>query len=189
MFDVDSMWQPEHQQQKFRLLLEAMSRPGQCFTLLNEPNAQLCMLSVLATVLDAEVTLSDPHDLLKDEYWLMLQAKPTMPEKADYLMCDASERPDFMPKTGTLASPEQSATLFLMVANITTHQADKPDLRLNLSGPGIEHLSHLGISGIRPEWFELRDECNSHFPMGIDMVFVDQTQLTALPRTTRVELA
>ena len=75
MLKIDPIWQPDVQQKNFRLVLDAMSYPGRCFSLHTLPDEGPVVLSILATLLDAEVSLSDPHNLLRADDWLMLQQK------------------------------------------------------------------------------------------------------------------
>jgi len=140
MLKIDPIWQPDVQQQNFRLILDAMSRPGKCFNLHTLPNEGAISLSILATLLDAEVSLSDPHNLLLADDWLMLQAKVASAEEADYVLCDAMQLPNLSPKLGTLPNPDQSATLILKVNNL-----GEGENKLKLSGPGIKENEYLSM--------------------------------------------
>ena len=183
MLKLDTIWQPEIQQTQFRMLLEAMSRPGGCYSIFKHPAKQNASLTILAILLDAEVSLADPHNLLDKRDWPMLQAKPSLPEQADYIVCDAAQVPDFLPKLGTLPSPEQSATLLLVVDKL-----GQGDLQLRLSGPGVEKTKLLAISGLDAEWLSRREVWNAAFPLGVDFILVDANQVAALPRTTKVQV-
>lgn len=188
MLKLDPIWQPDSQQKQFRLLLEAMSRPGECYAIATIPEDGSVALSVLATLLDAEVSLADPDDLLRIEDWPMLQAKPELSEQADYILCDGAHPPDFIPKIGTLACPEQSATLLLVVEELGQAINSQSALKMKLTGPGIAASSILSISGLNPEWLSVREDWNDSFPLGVDWILVDRARITALPRTTKVEL-
>jgi len=183
MLKLDPIWQPEVQQINFRLLLDAMAYPGQRFALHAVLNKEHATLSVLATLLDAEVTLSDPHNLLSADDWLMLHSESTSEDKADYVLCDASQSPNFLPKLGTLPDPEQSATLILMV-----NKLGKGAYKLKLSGPGIKDIENLTVDGLNTEWLSKRDDWVCAFPLGVDMILLDDKHVTALPRTTKVEV-
>ena len=183
MLELEAIWQPEIQQTQFRMLLEAMSRPGACYPIINDVAKQHCALSVLATLVDAEVSLADPHNLLDKNDWTLLQAKSSVVEQADYIVCDAALVPDFLPKLGTLPSPEQSATVVLVVDKL-----GQGDVQLKLSGPGIEHNTPLAISGLDVEWLAMRETWNATFPLGVDFILVDANQVTALPRTIRAQV-
>lgn len=183
MLKIDPIWQPDAQQANFRLVLDAMSRPGRCFSLYTLPDEGSVVLSILATLLDAEVSLSDPHMLLRTDDWLMLQAKSSSADEADYILCDAMQLPNISPKLGTLANPDQSATLILKVdkLGIGNH-------KLRLSGPGIKDTEYLSINGLLMNWLTKRDDWNGAFPLGVDIILVDDQSVAALPRTTNVKV-
>lgn len=183
MLKIDPIWQPDIQQKNFRLVLDAMSYPGRCFTLHSLPDEGAAVLSILATLLDAEVTLSDHHNLLRTDDWPMLQAESSSSDKADYVLCDGSHLPDFSPKLGTLPNPDQSATLILKV-----NKFGKGGETLKLSGPGIKEIERLSVAGFNTEWLSKRDEWVCSFPLGVDIILVDDQHVVALPRTTRVEV-
>jgi len=183
MLAIDPIWQPEAQQATFRLLLDAMSYPGKCLKLNVVPRDGLVALTVLSTLLDTEVSLADPHNLLKAEDWLMLQTKSVHQDNANYILCDASQLPDFTPKPGILKSPEQSATLLLVVDKL-----GEGDLQLNLTGSGIKDHQSLDVTGLNRKWLYIRNEWNCSFPLGVDFILIDNTQIVALPRTTKVEI-
>ena len=183
MLSLDPIWMPDTQQSHFRLLLDAMARPGKCHTLTTVPDEGPTVLAVLATLLDAEVSLADPHTLLRSDDWPMLQTKSAAVEHADYVICEGSRAPNFTPKLGTLPSPEQSATLILVVDEL-----GQGDTRLKLTGPGIADTESLMIKGLDKQWLAMREDWVCSFPLGIDFVLVDGKQLAALPRTTKVEV-
>lgn len=183
MLSLDPIWMPEFQQQHFRLLLEAMARPGKCQTLIDVPDNGPSVLAILATVLDAEVSLADPHALLNNADWPMLQTKSATAEQADYVLCDGTRTPDFVPKLGSLHSPELSATLILMVEEL-----GQGNTHLNLSGPGIAESQTLLIKGLDNQWLALREDWVCAFPIGVDFILVAGKQIAALPRTTKVEV-
>jgi len=183
MLAIDPSWQPEAQQANFRLLLDAMSYPGKYLNLNYVPKDYPIALTILSTLLDAQVSLADPHKLLKDEDWLMLQTKSEHQDNANYILCDASQIPDFTPKLGTLKSPEQSATLILVVDTLGVGE-----LQLKLTGAGIKDHKTLNVTGMNKKWLTMRNEWNCSFPLGVDFILIDKTQIAALPRTTKVEI-
>jgi alpha-D-ribose 1-methylphosphonate 5-triphosphate synthase subunit PhnH len=183
MLSVDPVWLPDTQQAHFRLLLDAMARPGSVHPLLQALQQGEAFVSVLATLLDNEVSLADPHNLLNAEHWPLLQAKKLASEYADYVLCDGAANATIDPRLGTLASPEQSATLVVRVAAI-----GDGDTRLQLRGPGIEHSRQLRLQGLHDSWLSMREQWVSAFPLGVDLILVDQQHLTAIPRTTQVEI-
>jgi len=183
MLKLNPIWQPEIQQSHYRILLDAMSHPGRRYSVTTQREEAPMALAILATLLDAEVSLADPHGLLKNEDSFMLQAKSLGTDQADYILCDGSLIPDFEPKLGTLPSPDQSATLILVVDKI-----GQGNINLKLEGPGIAENEKLAMSGIEPHWFSRREDWVCSFPLGVDFIVVDDTQIIAIPRTTKVEL-
>ena len=183
MLKLDPIWMADEQQANFRLLLDAMARPGKCQTLEVTPEKGPAALAILATLLDAEVSLADPDKLLHDSDWPMLQAKSGHVEQADYVICDGSLAPNFIPKLGTLPSPDQSATVILVVDAV-----GEGNTHLKLTGPGIADSNQLLIKGLEKQWLEKREDWVCAFPLGIDFILADDKQMVALPRTTKVEL-
>ena len=183
MLKLNPIWQPEIQQSHYRLLLDAMAHPGRRYSVTTQREESPMALAILATLLDAEVSLADPHGLLQNEDWFMLQAKSLEANQADYILCDGSLLPGFEPKLGTLPSPDQSATLVLVVDKI-----GQGNINLKLEGPGIAETEKLTINGIDVHWFSKREDWVCSFPLGVDFIFVDDIQIVAIPRTTKVEL-
>jgi alpha-D-ribose 1-methylphosphonate 5-triphosphate synthase subunit PhnH len=183
MLEVAPIWQPDTQQQNYRVLLEAMARPGSVQTLQGMDENPAGAAAVLATLLDASVTLCDCDGLLSDSDLSLLQTGLAEPEQADYLLCAGQQVPGFEPKLGTLPSPEQSATLLIRVAAL-----EEGDLRLALSGPGIKGEVECAIAGLDPQWLARREDWVCGFPLGVDLILVDEKGVMALPRTTRVEV-
>jgi alpha-D-ribose 1-methylphosphonate 5-triphosphate synthase subunit PhnH len=183
MLELAPIWQPDIQQQNYRGLLEVMSRPGTLSTLRGVDEMWSSCMAVLATLLDGSVTLGDPHDLLTERDWLMLQTQSVEPEQADYLLCAGHQAPWFQPKLGTLPSPEHSATLVVAVERLVDGA-----LSLDLSGPGIDGHRVCQLSGLDEAWLVQRESWICGFPLGVDLILVDEEQVMALPRTTRVEV-
>jgi alpha-D-ribose 1-methylphosphonate 5-triphosphate synthase subunit PhnH len=191
MLNVSAIWLPDFQQQNFRAILEAMARPGSCQALAlngNEVDSDAledAYIAVLASLLDNSVTLADPDMLISQDNTVLLQANSTDSEQADFILCRGDRMPDFELKLGTLPSPELSATIILIVKKIDDRQ--QGDLNLRLSGPGINDQKYCAISGLNLQWLAAREEWISSFPLGVDLLLVDDAKVMALPRTTKVE--
>jgi len=181
--DVDVIFRPESQQQVFRMLLEAISRPGTIQKLPEAFHQSRASMAVLATLLDAEVKLADPYALLPQRAWPMLQAVASSPEHCDYLICEGSIAPDFTPRLGTLSCPDESATIILDVESLNGKA-----VQLRLTGPGIDGEVSVGIDGLHGDWLAARQSWVATFPLGVDMVITDGDQILGLPRTTRMEV-
>jgi alpha-D-ribose 1-methylphosphonate 5-triphosphate synthase subunit PhnH len=182
---VNPIWLADTQQALFNSLMQALSRPGQLENWTKWLENSPVYLAVLATLLDGEVSLADVDGLLKDDHWPLLQAQNVHSEQAHYALCDGAKAISFQPKLGTLSSPDFATTIILKVSKLDTHHGD---IRLKLTGPGVNGETQVSVSGIDQAWLEQRNEWCSAFPLGIDCILVDDTQIMGLPRTTKIEL-
>lgn len=173
-------WEPLTQQWVFRRLLEAFSYPGRVESVARADTAPALSL-LLAALVDAEVALADPQGLIGADDWRRLGARREAPEKAQFIVARGDLAPAFEPSLGTLESPEGGATIVLQVASLSD------GIPLALSGPGIDGAATLTVGGLDPAWLARRAVWNAAFPLGADLIMVDETRLTALPRTTRIE--
>jgi alpha-D-ribose 1-methylphosphonate 5-triphosphate synthase subunit PhnH len=183
MLTFDPIWLQETQQAHFRILLEAMSRPGSNLALSTTPQAGPTSLAVLATLLDGAVSLADPHELLSEQDWAMLQTQQKPADEAEYLICNGNTAPEFTPMLGTLESPEKSATIIVTVESLS-----QGDTHLRLSGAGINGTRECSLHGLHPEWLSRREDWVCSFPLGVDLILVDEREVMALPRTSKVEV-
>jgi len=177
------IWSPVLQQQVFRNLLDCFSYPGRITECANKDTT--AWLAILISLLDGETSLADPHKLLAAEWWPKLEAHPATPEKAEFILADGSQPPDFVPYTGTLETPEAGATLVLRVTSLQAGRAG--DNCLHMSGPGIKQPLSLGVEGLHPGWIAARQAWVAAFPLGVDMVLCDAHRFVALPRTTQIK--
>lgn len=173
------VWQPALQQRVFRRLLDCFAYPGRIAPSGDTDRAPL--VTVLATLLDGETSLADPHRLIAAADWPKLQARPDSADSAAFVVADGTRAPDFSPQLGTLESPERGATVVLTVTALGEGQ------RLRLSGAGIDGHTELAVSGWHPGWIGARADWVAAFPLGVDIVLCDGARFTALPRTTHIE--
>lgn len=184
-------------QRAYRKMVDSMSRPGWISDMTAEVEKAdaewggLPATWVLALMLlDTEVTFSiysrREHELTRLLNQLTFATR-TEPEKADYIFVlhDANEG-DLLKalhgaKVGTLQEPHGSATLIVESAELSG------DFELSLKGPGIEDESFVRIP-LTPGWLKARAEKNAEYPLGLDMLVVDENnKLLCLPRTTQIE--
>lgn len=170
-------WSAPRQQTVFRQLLRAFSFPGRIETMTKGDAST----QTLATLIDREATLADPQNLLNALTRQRLQARMTGPERAQFIVAEGSLPPIFEPSLGTLESPEQGATILLKVASLGS--LDKGAC-WQLTGPGIATTKALSIEGLNPAWLVRRQVWNEGFPLGVDLILMDETRIVALPRTT-----
>lgn len=176
----ECIWQADVQQRMFRELVEAFSRPGAVRDLTDWLAGSAAQRAVLATLMDGETTLADPHARLGAADWSLLQARQGTTETARYVVADGRRAPDFQPALGTLESPESGATLLVEVASVGSGP-----LALELAGPGIDGRRELRLDGLHPGWLLCRADWSAGFPLGVDILLTDATRIVALPRTTR----
>lgn len=183
MMKTESLWQGSVQQSLFRELLEAFSRPGEVRDLTRWIEGSSAQRAVLATLMDGEATLADPHQKIAAADWSLLQAQRGTAETARYVVIDGSRTPDFEPATGTLDSPEFGATLLIAVAAVGAGSQS-----LQLAGPGIDGQRTVRLDGLDAGWLERRADWGAAFPLGVDILLSDTKRIIVLPRTTRVAI-
>lgn len=183
MLKVDPIWQPDIQQQNYRVLLQAMSRPGSVKPLVGLDASNTAPKAVLATLVDGEVSLSDLHGMLGPGDWPLLQARSGEPFSADYILCSGDVPPDFEPKLGSLPCPEQSASCVVVVDSLGGGERT-----LELTGPGVDGSLTLSVQGLSDDWLARREDWVCAFPLGVDVILVDDARIAAVPRTTKVRM-
>lgn len=173
-------WEPLRQQAAFRALMNAFSYPGRVSAIHGAGGGAL--VAALAALLDASVTLADPDGQLDAGLLPLFEARLLPAPQAAFVVARGDRAPCFAPALGTLGSPEHAATVLVTVAALGEGDA------LRLSGPGCDGHVKLQVHGLHPAWLDARAAWNANFPMGVDMILVDSTQLAALPRTTTVSI-
>ncbi len=177
-------WHPLTQQGVFRQLMRAFSYPGRVETLCDAVAADdmrgSALTRVLATLLDGEATLADPDCMLDPHTLALLEARTVPVEQAQFVVVLAEHAPRFEPALGSLESPERGASVILRVACLGEGST------LHLAGPGIDGAAQLQVRGLDAGWLAARTNWNAGFPLGIDLILVDDQRAAALPRTTRI---
>jgi len=184
-----------HAQQVFRLVLDAMSRPGRVVAIdpaVVSPPAGLgaAAAAVLLTVADADVRVwlhptYDPGTLAA---WLRFHTGARVvgsASEADWLVLPAAEADATAwqrAHAGTDEAPHTAATVLVDAPAF----GDGP--RLTLRGPGIEHTHTLQVEGLGTAFWHHRIAREPDFPRGADLVVTAGHRLAALPRSTRITL-
>lgn len=172
----------------FRTCLEALSRPGKIFDLPKLPDApsplQSSAAAVLLTLIDYETTLWLDADLAANagvaEYLRFHTGArlSSATSDADFAVISA---PNAMPpftefKQGTPEFPDRSTTLIVQVDRLEAEG-------MTFSGPGIEAEISFSATPL-PENFAAQLLANrAQFPLGVDLIFVSEAQIAALPRS------
>lgn len=183
---------PVHDSQRvFRMILEAMSRPGQTRDLGALPDAPSPLNPASAAALLALADFETPvwmdrQDEAVAKFIRFHTGAPFVPapDRAVFALITA---PVDMPPLRTFAQgtdeyPDRSATLIVQVPSLT----GGPGLRL--TGPGIRDVAAfapVGLPDALPLWLM---ENHGLFPCGVDLIFAAGTQVSALPRTTQIEV-
>ncbi|GAA6137491.1 phosphonate C-P lyase system protein PhnH [Arenicella sp. 4NH20-0111] len=186
---LDSIWYADTQNEIFQSLMQAMSRPGSIHNLESRLGKSNAVTAVLATLFDAQVTACNHDSLITDEDWSLSQCQTVSSDAANYIICDGSLPCSINPNLGSLVSPELSGTVIVSVNNLSNEITDtsKEERLWRLSGPGVDGEIDVVVSDLHSSWLQQRENWNSEFPLGADLIVVSETSVLALPRTTKVE--
>lgn len=177
-------------QRVFRVVLDAMSRPGRIGTVTDElnPPAPLAVgtAAICLALADHDTPLWLAPELTTAATVAFLRFHcgcPIVddPARAAFAVAAAATLPAldrFAP--GDDAWPETSATVIVQV------EALRPQGPLGLAGPGIESEHRLAADGLRDGIWDEWAANRGLFPCGVDLVLVAGRQVAALPRTTAV---
>ncbi|MBX5101251.1 phosphonate C-P lyase system protein PhnH [Rhizobium lentis] len=163
----------------FEELMWALSRPGLVRTL---PFSGLAAIG--ESLLDRECSLAAPDDGNLAQALGRTGARAAALPDADYVFATADTREKASAfaslRTGTLAYPDQAATLFACASfGFGT--------RLRLTGPGVNDSVTIAIDGIDPRFWQVRAEA-MRYPLGWDVYLVDGYRVIGLPRSTKIEV-
>lgn len=187
-----------HQTQEvFRMILHCMSRPG---TIENIRDIEKtinahgdCPQSIFVTaitLLDAEVSfcvIGEHAREIEESLSSFTFAKVADVEEADYIFVMKDTPKKLMrhvlkfAKKGTFENPDRSATILVETEKLSNEPS------LTLRGPGIQDTVMVEIAE-STFWLTAREEANHEFPLGIDMILIDEeSNLMCLPRTTTIQ--
>lgn len=194
-------------QQCFRLLLKAMSEPGEIVTLEMSEGFGAMHKAATQTLLSLSdnatpIWLSESH--LKDaairENIRFHCGSPVTERQnsASFAVIAEQDLADFDWNNATFSLgceeyPDQSTTVIVELGSLTNGSDASPSkggLTLTLSGPGIESQSVLNIGAVSQAFQLFLQERLEHFafPLGIDLILVSDESIACLPRTTLVEV-
>lgn len=181
-FDIEPIWQAENQNQIFNLIMLAMSRPGIAKKLEDNFAKPKLITAVVASLVDAQVTVCDVDALIDQADWSLLQSNQASHETADYLICDGTKTCTINPKLGSLSCPDHSATIILKVNDFNHEQPN-----LELKGPGVDGSISINTGDLDQSWLQHRQNWCYDFPLGVDLILVSSDSILALPRTTQIK--
>ncbi|MDJ0930018.1 phosphonate C-P lyase system protein PhnH [Breoghania sp.] len=181
-------------QSVFRIVLDALARPGQVKPLAarTSPPKPLPPLAVdiTAALADQETSVYLCPALAKAKTpagWLRFQTGASVtanPAEADFVIAAS---PQTLPPLSQLAVgmpdyPDRSATVIVAVPSFDG------GLPVTLSGPGIKNQQAFAPDGVSlPLWQQLVAN-HALYPRGIDVIFVSGEAIAGLPRSTQIEI-
>jgi len=179
-------------QSTFRVVMEAMARPGSVQRVVATVGPPMPMMrgtaAIALTLFDhdtpiwLDAKMSETSEVAK---WLKFHT--SAPVVADNSICsfaligDAGALPDLSHfALGTNEYPDRSTTLVLQIKDLTRGEV------YELRGPGIDGSAVLQAIIEPKNLFERLAVNGSLFPRGIDVVLVADDAIVAIPRTTRL---
>lgn len=182
----------------FRCALQALSRPGRCFTLPAQscrslaPPARIsvALAALMLTLLDSETRVwlapSLEQPLLRS--WLGFHTGAEMarsPAAARFVVAHASDlTPELWAglERGSDESPQDSTTVLLDVPLLAEGSG------LVLQGPGVADTQRLQVRGVHADIWRERQADQRLYPLGVDLLLCCGPQVAGLPRSTRLTL-
>lgn len=176
----------------FRLMLDAMARPGRILPTPEAVDAPSPLLPTAATIC---LTLCDyDTPLWLDEtcrtpavldYLRFHSGVPIVEEisAASFLLCSTASAATALAEAnrGTAEYPDASATLIVQLPLFPS------DEYLTLGGPGIDGTRVFSTCGLAPRFWDLMADNHALFPLGCDVFFATAGEIAALPRSTQIK--
>lgn len=189
----------ETNQQLFRVLLTALSHPGQLcpvdITGIHDATAGL-LLAAAQCLMDHEVAFAVAGSARSDlagQISRSTGAAQVAPEVADFLVVtDASSKGlAARARRGTHDYPDTGATIIYQLSPLLNDHADAgpSSPAVALSGPGIRTTRAPEMPGLDTRELILLGQINDEYPLGVDAFFLSGNRaLMGLPRSTRIEV-
>lgn len=179
-------------QATFRLMLHAISNPGEIVNIKNyaeklEDDFEHLLVLAL-TLLDKETSYCVLDNEMLDMSLGQLTYARHKDEQADYIFvsekCSDEKISNVLTKSspGTLEDPHKNSTLIISTERL------KNSVSLCLSGPGIKDSKTIEVSDYVKLWITNRDLIEYEYPLGIDMFFVTKEgELLSIPRRVKLK--
>ena len=172
----------------FRLLLDAMARPGQVHTVSGvEAPAPLCnaAAAVALTLVDHETPLWLDPGAEAARAWIAFHTGAPVtddPARAVFALALSLHVMAVWSgvSIGTDETPETSATVVLQVGSLTSGTP------FVLEGPGLREPAIMLIDGLPPDFAANWRHNHALFPRGFDLILCAGEQVAALPRSVSV---
>jgi alpha-D-ribose 1-methylphosphonate 5-triphosphate synthase subunit PhnH len=186
-------------QRTFRLLIDALARPGTVHMLPDRlpdvpPDLDPYVALVAFTLLDQEVRFAASGPLAEPFAAYIVRrtgARAAPPDEAAFLFASGDDpaSPLAQLPVGSPEFPERGGTAVLAVEGLSAGDGGNGggDVVLTLSGPGIDGAARVLVRGLTPAVVETFVEQNREYPLGIDAFLVGlDGAVIGLPRTVRI---
>lgn len=175
----------------FRLMLDAMARPGRISAVDAALDAPAPLLASAATICltlcDYDTPLWLDESLRQDAVldYLRFQTGAAIAadmKQASFLLCMPDTAGDALraASCGTAEYPDASATLIIQVPSFTLGE------RLILKGPGIDGEADFRTLGLDERFWQAMEDNHQLFPLGVDVFFAAPAEIAGLPRSTHI---
>ncbi len=181
-------------QADYRVLLDAMARPGHIGLFPDHPidapePLHPATATIAFTLLDSAVThFCAGFPASVSEFLSTHTGSPTAPAlEADFLFladCSHLEAASGA-KLGDPAYPEHGATILLQVLRLSASSFPS-SLALELTGPGVDGARLLHVSGLDSAFLTLLRTLNAEFPLGVDLILTSGVAFACIPRSQRL---
>lgn len=183
---------PVDSQIVFRILLDALARPGRVHELDVQSGVpdglSPAMTAALLTLIDVDAPLWLPSETSPDVgRFLRFHCSSQIvqePSQAAFVAVPAGHAAPALIdcNPGDPAYPDRSATLIIEVESL---QDGAP---LRLAGPGIEDAQGLRVRGLPGDFLAQWQANSQRFPLGVDVILTHGRLVCGLPRTCRMNM-
>ena len=176
----------------FRILLDAMARPGHAFAFAPKPGTPKPLSGGLATIARTLCDFQSPiwvapalrTDAVKSHLKFQTGA-PITNDAASAQFAFMNAIDGLLPLSafsqGTHEYPDRSTTLVIQVEEFAGGEVE-------LSGPGLKSPITFGSKSLpRSFWIEMIGN-HSQFPLGVDVILVSRFEVACIPRSTSITL-
>lgn len=175
----------------FRLMLDAMARPGRIVSMPTAIEPPLPLLPTAATICltlcdyDTPLWLDETYRTAAVLDYLRFHSGAPVVEDmsaATFLLCSPASAALVLAAAncGTAEYPDTSATLIIQLPTFP------PDEYLTLKGPGIDGTQVFSTCGLAPHFWDRMADNHALFPLGSDVYFATSGEIAALPRSTQI---
>lgn len=177
-------------QQVFRILLDALARPGMIGRLPRELGDPLDLPLLALTDQTTPIAALDPTEdeqarLAKLSQLTHAPLAPVL--QARFVVSHRDPSPASMAelKTGCDDRPHEAA--LLIQAALVAEQPQPDFLPWHLNGPGVDGTRVIHVAGVSRPFFHTRNQLVAHYPQGVDVVLISSSgDVVGIPRATRV---